>query len=349
MASETPIVEQTTGLPASPPTPDTIQEPIGSRVREAIANILRIREMAMVILILFTCILLSILSPHFLNLANFIAIARGFSMEGLVVVGMSMLLIAGKFDLSVGSVMALSGIVSAWLMVKGQMPPPVAVLGGLGVGMLTGTINGIVVTRIKVNPLIATLGMMSIARGCALGFTEGHPVIGVPMDFAWIGQGSIAGVPIPVIIMLIVVVVADILLRRGRALRQLYYVGGSEKAAQLSGIPVDRVVFLAFVASGFFAAMAGIISMARLTSGVPTAFSGVELRIIAACVIGGASLSGGEGTIVGSVLGLIFMALVTNAMTLFGVSIYWEGVVTGTILTVAVSLDMISRRRLRGA
>jgi ribose transport system permease protein len=260
---------------------------------------------------------------------------------------MTMLLISGNFDLSVGSVMALSGIAAAWLMVKGHMSPPIGVLGGLAVGAVAGSINGLVVTRIGVNPLIATLGMMAIARGSALGFTSGHPVINVPMSFAWIGQGSLAGMPIPILIMVVVVLVADVLLRRGRALRQLYYVGGSPKAAKLSGINVNRVVFSAFVASGLFAAMAGIISLARLTSGVPTAFAGVELRIIAACVIGGASLSGGEGTVAGALLGLIFMALVTNALTLFGVSIYWEGVVTGTILTTAVSLDMISRRRLR--
>jgi ribose transport system permease protein len=215
------------------------------------------------------------------------------------------------------------------------------------VGALAGAINGLVVTRIKVNPLIATLGMMAIARSCALGFTSGRPVIGVPKDFAWIGQGVIAGIPVPVLIMIVIVLLADIMLRRARAPRQLYYVGGSEKAAKLTGINVERVVFFTFVASGVFAALAGIISMARLTSGVPTAFVGVELRIIAACVIGGASLSGGEGTIAGALLGLIFMALVTNALTLFGVSIYWEGVVTGTILTLAVSIDMLSRRRLR--
>jgi len=191
------------------------------------------------------------------------------------------------------------------------------------------------------------LGMMAVARGLALGFTSGHPVINVPLSFAWIGQGSIAGLPVPVIILAVVVLAADILLRKARALRQLYYVGGSQKAAKLSGINVNRVVFMTFMASGVFASMAGIISMARLTSGVPTAFVSVELRVIAACVIGGASLSGGEGTVLGALLGLIFMALVTNAMTMFGVSIYWEGVITGSILTAAVSVDMLSRRRLR--
>jgi ribose transport system permease protein len=310
MDRETSVAVQGPDVLASSTDAGTVQRSIGSRAGEIIVNILRIREMAMVILILLTCVIMSIFSPYFLSLANFIAIARGFSMEGIVVVGMAMLLISGNFDLSVGSVMALSGIAAAWLMVKGNMPPAIGVLGGLAVGAAAGSINGLVVTRIGVNPLIATLGMMAIARGSALGFTSGHPVINVPMSFAWIGQGSLAGMPIPILIMVVVVLVADVLLRRGRALRQLYYVGGSQK-------------------------------------GVPTAFAGVELRIIAACVIGGASLSGGEGTVAGALLGLIFMALVTNALTLFGVSIYWEGVVTGTILTTAVSLDMISRRRLR--
>ena len=317
------------------------------RIGEVIGKVVRVREISMLVLIFVTCVLMATLSPHFLNMANFTAIARGFSMEGLVVVGMSTLLIAGAFDLSVGSIMALSGIIAAWLIVKGQMPYPVAVLGGLGVGLVSGAINGIIVTRIKVNPLIATLGMMSVARGVALGFTEGHPVINVPKDFALLGQGYWFGVPLPIIYMLVIVVIADILLRRGRVFRQLYYVGSSEKAARLSGINVDRVVLLAYIGCGVITALAGVISMARLTSGVPTAFAGVELRIIAACVIGGCSLSGGEGTTIGAVLGLIFMALITNALTLFGVSIYWEGVVTGTILTAAVSFDMLSRRRLR--
>ncbi len=331
----------------STPVPDSDSPNRG--FKQSILDLLKIREMAMVLLILVTGTIMSIASPYFFSLANFIAIARGFAMEGLVVVGMAMLLISGNFDLSVGSVMALAGIASAWLMVGLDLHPILGVIGGIMVGGLAGLINGIVVTRIKVNPLIATLGMMAIARSFALGVTSGRPVIGVPMSFAWVGQGSILGIPVPVLIMIIIVVIADILLRKGRALRQLYYVGGSEKAAKLSGINVERVVFFTFIASGMFAALAGIISMARLTSGVPTAFAGVELRIIAACVIGGASMSGGEGTIAGALLGLIFMALVTNALTLFGVSIYWEGVVTGTILTLAVSLDMISRRKLRAA
>jgi ribose transport system permease protein len=242
--------------------------------------------------------------------------------------------------------MALSGIITAFLIVSLKLPYTVAFLGGLGVGLTVGAINGILVTRIKVNPLIATLGMMTITRGVALGFTEGRPVVNVPSDFAWLGQGNVGGIPVPFIILCVMALVIDILLRKGRTLRQLYYVGGNQKASRLSGIPADRIILFTFMGSGLAAALGGIITMARLTSGIPTAYAGVELRVIAACVIGGASLSGGEGTILGALMGLVFMALVSNAMTMLGVSIYWEGVVTGSILILAVSLDMLSRRRL---
>ncbi|NOZ72043.1 MAG: ABC transporter permease [Chloroflexi bacterium] len=317
-----------------------------NRVREFVLKLVRIREMAMVVLILLSGLVMTILSPYFLSMTNFVAIARGFSMEGIVTIGMALLLVAGEFDLSVGAVMALAGIVTAWAIVGAKVPYVVAVLAGLSVGGLAGWINGILVTKIKVDPLIATLGMMTVARGMALGLTDGNPVVNVPLDFAWLGQGNIAGVPVPFVVLFVIALIADLMLRRGRALRQLYYIGGNQKAARLSGIPVDRIILLTFVGSGVAAALGGIITMARLTSGIPTVSVGVELQIIAACVIGGMSLYGGEGSVLGALLGLVFLALVSNAMTLLGVSIYWEGVVTGTILIVAVALDMLSRRRL---
>lgn len=349
MSSETPALGQPPDSATAVSEDRFASRRRASGMRSSIARLLVSREMAMVALILITSIILTLTTTRFLVGPNLIAIARAFSMEALVVVGMSMLLIGGFFDLSVGSVMALAGVVTAMLIVRAHVPIPLAILGGLAVGGATGAINGFVVTRIKVNALIATLGMMSVARGIALGVTEGRSQINLPKEFNILGQGDLWNMPLIVLYMLVIVLVSDILMRRGRALRQLYYVGGSEKAARLSGINVDMVVFLTFVASGLLAALAGVITTARLTSGVPTAFTGVELRIIAACVIGGCSLAGGEGTVLGAVLGLIFMAIVSNAMTLFGVSIYWEGVVTGTILVIAVSLDMISRRRLRTA
>jgi ribose transport system permease protein len=304
------------------------------------------REMVMVFLIIATCIIMTILSPYFLSLRNFVAIARGFSMEGIVAVAMGLLLIVGAFDLSVGSVMALCGIVSAVMIVNMHLPYFVAVLGGLATGALIGVINGLLVTRIHINPLIATLGMMTIVRGIALGVTEGSPVINVPENFAWLGQGNVIGIPVPFIIMFVIALVVDILLRRGRTLRQLYYVGGNQKAARLSGIPVDRIILLSFVGTGLAAALGGILTMARLTSGIPTAFDSVALDVIAGCVIGGMSMAGGEGTIFGALLGVVFMSLISNAMTMLSVSVYWEGVVTGAILIIAVGADMFSRRKL---
>lgn len=318
----------------------------GSDISNLLLRLLRVREMAMLVLILLSCVIMSFLSPYFLSITNFLSIARGFSMEGMVTIGMALLLITGAFDLSIGPVMALSGIVTAFMIVSLRVPYGIAFLGGLSVGVIVGAINGTLVTRIKVNPLIATLGMMTITRGMALGLTQGSPVVNVPSDFAWIGQGNVGGIPVPFLILGVLVLVVDILLRKGRTLRQLYYIGGNQKAARLSGIPVDRIILLTFIGSGLAAALGGIITMARLTSGIPTAYAGVELRVIAACVIGGASLSGGEGTIVGALLGLVFMALVSNAMTMLGVSVYWEGVVTGAILIFAVAMDMLSRRRL---
>ncbi len=331
-----------------------VNSPIGSKLSTSsiirskivvfLRNLIRQREAVLVGLILVECLIMTILSPYFFSVTNFTAITRGFSMEGIVTIGQALLLIAAQFDLSVGAVMALTGIVTAWLIVTAHVPYTIAVLGGVGTGAFVGWINGVLVTKLRINALIATLGTMIIIRSVALGFTEGNPVINVPLSFAWIGQGSVGPIPVPFIILVVIGLVIDILLRRGRTLRQLYYIGGNSKAAQMSGIPVDKVVLFTFVLTGVTAAFGGIITMARLTSGIPTVFSNVALTVIAASVIGGMSLSGGKGTVLGALLGLVFMALISNAMTLLGVSVYWEGTVTGTILLVAVGLDMFSHR-----
>lgn len=307
-------------------------------------KIFGIRETAILFIIIVTIITLSIISPAFFQVSNFTSIARGFAMEGLVTIGMTFLLISGGFDLSVGSVMALAGVVTGLFLSKG-VNIVFAVIAGVISGIVIGLINGLVVTKAKVNPLIATLGMMSIARAFALVVTQGAPISGFPKEFIKVGQGNLFYIPIPLIILVIFLIIMDTLLRKGRFFRQLYYIGGNEMAAKASGIKVDTVRSTFYIISSLFAALGGIISTARLTTAIPTSFTGVELRIISACVIGGASLAGGEGSILGSILGLIFMALVTNAMVLLGVSVYWQGVVLGSILIIAVSIDMISRRK----
>ena len=320
------------------------------QAKAILGKVLAVREALIAIVILITIVILSFLSPHFLSWTNFLAISRGFAMEGMVVIGMTVLLAGGMFDLSVGSTMAVSGVVCAWCLSQ-DFAIPLAIIAGLLTGMLIGFTNGSIVTRIGVNPLITTLGMMFVARGIALVATQGKPISGFPKPFIFLGQGMIRvipGLPIPVpfVVMLVLVIISDILLRRARFFRQMYYIGSNSKAAMLSGINVSLVLVAAFVIAGFMAGLGGVISTARLAAAIPTSFVGVEMRIISAAIIGGASLAGGEGTVVGSILGLIFMALLSNAMVILGVSVYWEGIIVGTVLILAVSLDTLSRKRL---
>jgi ribose transport system permease protein len=309
-----------------------------------IKKILSIRETMLFLIILLLAFTLANLSPHFLDVTNFRAISRGFAIEGIVIIGMTLLLVSGNFDLSIGAVMAFTGVMTGYFLKIG-LPIPIAITGGILSGCLTGLINGLVVTRFKVNALITTLAMMSIARGVSLVITQGRPIAAFPVEFIFIGQGEVFGVPLPFIIFVGFVIVSDLLLRRGRYFRQLYFIGSNEDAARLSGIKVDRIKLIIFVLMGALAACGGVLSTARLMSAIPTAFVGLELKIIAAAVIGGASLKGGEGTVTGSIFGLLFMALISNAITILRVSPYWEGIVVGTVLLAAVILDMVSRQK----
>lgn len=309
-----------------------------------IKQIFSARETVLILIIIGTVVLLTNLSPHFLVESNLRAISRGFAMEGIVIIGMTFLLVSGNFDLSVGAVMAFTGVMTGYFIQMG-LPIPIAIAGGILSGCLTGFINGFVITKFKVNALITTLAMMSIARGTALVITQGRPIANFPLDFIYLGQGEVYGVPIPVIVFFVFVVLAELLLRRGRYFRQLYFIGSNEKAARLSGIKVDQIKLTIFVVIGALVAVGGVLSTARLMSAIPTSFTGLELKVIAAAVIGGSSLSGGEGSITGSALGLLFMALISNAITILKISPYWEGIVVGSVLLTAVIIDMVSRRK----
>jgi ribose transport system permease protein len=307
-------------------------------------RIIATREIPLLGLIAMVVLVMSIASPYFFSASNFRAMAIGLVPTAIITIGMTLLLVSGAFDLSVGSVLALTGTVVALLIVRGApvvVAVPITALAGAGIGL----VNGVLVTRLSVNPLVATLGTMSVARGLALVLTEGYSVSGLPPSFGFMGVASWFGVPIMVVITIAMIVVADLALRHTRALRQLYYVGSNETAARLSGISVDLVRIVAFVATSLLATLAGILLASRLMAGTPTAGSGLELQVLAAAVIGGASLRGGEGTVLGGFLGVVFVALINDAMTMLAVSIYWQMVVIGVVLTVAVALDMLVRRR----
>jgi ribose transport system permease protein len=307
-------------------------------------RIIATREIPLLALIAVVVLVMSIASPYFFSASNFRAMAIGLVPTAIIAIGMTLLLVSGAFDLSVGSALALTGTIVALLVVSG-LPVVVAVPITALAGAAIGLVNGVLVTRLSVNPLVATLATMSVARGLALVLTEGYSVSGLPPSFGFVGVASWFGIPIMVVIAIAMVVAADLALRHTRALRQLYYVGSNETAARLSGIRVDLVRIVAYVATSLLATLAGILLASRLMAGTPTAGSGLELQVLAAAVIGGASLRGGEGTVLGAFLGVVFVALINNAMTMLAVSIYWQMVVIGVVLAVAVALDMLVRRR----
>lgn len=301
-----------------------------------------VRELTLIVLIAVIIITMSWLSPYFFSAANFRAVAVGMTPNAIIVIGMAILLASGGFDLSVGSVMALSSTVVAMLLLDG-MSIPMATTCGILMGAAAGFANGVLVTGFGINPLIATLGTMSITRGIALVLTEGFSLSSLPPEFAWVGKATLGGIPMLVVLTLVLVTVFDLAVRHTRFFRQVYFIGANEKAAMLSGIHVNRVRIIAYVLTGMLAALAGVLLASRLMSGTPTAGNGIELQVLAAAVIGGASLRGGEGTILGAFLGVVFVALINNSMTMLAVSVYWQMIVIGAVLVSAVALDMLIR------
>jgi ribose transport system permease protein len=280
-------------------------------------------------MILYIIVLIAIAMTHavpqFLGRQNISAILLSLSDQSIIAIGMTILLISGGFDLSVGSTVAISGAVTAIWLTNG-VPVPAAILLGLGVGTLIGLINGLIIAEVGINPFVTTLGMMSLARGMLMVVTDGQNISGLPRSFTVLGQASFCGIQYPILISLVLVIIGDFLLRRSRFFRQNYYIGGNEKAAILSGINVKRIKIFNYMLTGFLAALAGIIITARLGSASTTAGKGLELRVIAAVIIGGASLRGGVGTVAGAFLGALLIAI-------------------GATLLLAVMADTLSRKQ----
>ena len=320
------------------------KQAVPSLLSRVISACLHTREITLLLMILGIVVVMSFVTPYFLSASNFRAVAVGMTPTAIIVIGMAILLASGGFDLSVGSVMALSSTVVALLLLAG-VPIPAAVILGLLLGAVAGLVNGILITMIGINPLVATLGTMSIARGIALVLTEGFSVSSLPPSFGFIGKASLFGIPLLVILTLSLIILFDLAVRHTRFFRQIYFIGANEKAAMLSGIAVNRVRIIAYILTGVLAALAGVLLASRLMSGTPTAGNALELQVLAAAVIGGASLRGGEGTILGAFLGVVFVALINNAMTVLAVSIYWQMIVIGAVLVCAVALDMLVRRQ----
>lgn len=306
-------------------------------------NLVKQREFVIFLIVVVLFVLMTIASPYFLTRANLLAVMLGLSLEAIIAVAMVHLMVTGGFDMSVGSVVAFTGASTA-LMLRSGMPVFLAVLFGMCLGACIGLLNGMIVAKIGINPFVTTLSSLSLYRGLTLIVTKGQNVTGLPASFKAIGQAKVYGIQTPIIICVVLLIVGDILLRKSRFFRQSYYIGGNEHAARLSGIAVDRIKVLAYVLTGLFAAISGIVMTARLGSASVTAGTGLELRVITAVIIGGASLGGGEGTILGAFLGTLLMGLISNALTLMGVDVYWQTFVTGATLLTAVLIDTLSKK-----
>jgi len=305
--------------------------------------VMRTKEFSVFIALTALCVAISIMSPYFLRMNNLFNVLRQFSIIGILAVGQALIIITGGIDLSVGSIVGLMGVITA-LYSNAGLHPALVFIASLATGTMVGGINGLLITGLGINPFIVTLGMMSIARGAALLITGGLPFSN-ETAITWLGGGYVGPVPVPVIVMFLVAITGQIFASRTLPGRNVYAVGDNERAARLSGIRVERVKAMVFMIMGALCALSGIILSGTLNSAEPTAGSGYELDVIAAVVIGGASLSGGEGSIVGVIIGAALMGVLRNGFVLLGISAYWQIVSIGLVIIAAVALDGIKSKR----
>ncbi|MBO0785398.1 MAG: ABC transporter permease [Actinobacteria bacterium] len=313
------------------------------RVRDVARRLLVQREAALAGFIVVFCVVLTSANASFFTVGNIEAVLLGVSVEGMIAVGMTVLLASGGFDLSVGSVLAFGGVVGG-LIVLGGVPAPAAILLAVVVCAAIGVINGFLIAKVKINCFIVTLGALSVVQGGVLLAGGGFGITNLPSAFTAIGQKSIATVQLPIIIVIVLAIIGDFLLRRGRVFRYAYYVGSNERAARLTGIPVERVQMLGYVLTAALAGFAGVVQAARFGSASVEVGQTTPLDVIAAVVIGGASLAGGSGTVLGSMLGVLLLQLIINALNLLGVATYWQPIASGLVLIVAVGFDVLTGR-----
>ncbi|MEI6387710.1 MAG: ribose ABC transporter permease [Spirochaetota bacterium] len=299
-----------------------------------------LKNYGIVIAFLIICALLAFMSPVFFTLNNMILVIRQTSIYGIMAVGMTFVILTGGIDLSVGSILALSGAICAG-MLKSGMPLPLVLVLTMAVGLSCGLFNGLVITVGRITPFVVSLGMMSIARGITLIYTKGYPISGFAPEFRFIGGGYVFGVPVPIIIFLGIVLIAYVVLTQTRLGRYTYAIGGNEETVKLSGINAGFFKSLAYVIAGLTASISALISTSRLNSGGPQAGIGYELDVIAAVVIGGTSLNGGRGSIWGTFVGALMIGVINNGMNLLGISSYFQLVVKGFIIIGAVLLDRL--------
>jgi ribose/xylose/arabinose/galactoside ABC-type transport system permease subunit len=318
-------------------------DPSPGGARAVLADIFRRRESGIGLALFVIMAAIGTVEPNFFNGSNLYQVSRQISFVAVVALGQLFVILHGGIDLSVGSTMAVAGMVAAYCM-KVDIHPALAVILGMGAGLVVGTINGVLISYVGLAPFIVTLGMLSCASGTVLGLTKGWPITEIPPAFLPVAQGSFLGLPIPVWITLLAAVVAHVVLTYTVFGRRLYAMGGNEQATFLSGINVRRIKVGLYLISAWCASIAGIVLVARFNSSQADTGKGWELDAIAAVVIGGASLSGGSGSVLGVMIGACIMGVLKNGLVLMKISSYWHSDMIGIVIILAAVLDRVRRR-----
>lgn len=304
-----------------------------------------LKKYGIVLILVALIVVMSILTPHFLSSINLMNIVKQMSIIGIIAIGVTPIIITKGIDLSSGSLIALVSVVAASFAHPGEYPLIVPIIMALGVGLLAGLINGTLVAKGLLAPFIATLGMMTAARGVAMLVSDGRPIGNLSPSFLFIGQGTIMGIPVLVLIFALVGVITWVLLNKTKIGKYIYAIGGNEHAAVTAGINVSKILMIIYAYAGLLAGLAGMMLTSRIASGQPQSGLMFELDAIAAAVIGGTSLFGGIGTIGGTIIGALIIGVMNNGLDLLGVSSYWQQIVKGAIIVAAVYIDSRKNRK----
>lgn len=288
---------------------------------------------------------LSIASPHFLTQTNLSSVVRQTAVINIMALGMTLVIIAGGIDLSVGAILAMGGLLGTMAMEHGY-PIPVGVLIGTATGLAWGLVNGLLTTKLAIAPFIVTLGTLGIVRGLTLIISNGLPVHRIPQSFSYLGEGNLLGVPFVLWILVVCAIITHVILEHTRLGRYAFAIGSNTDAAHYAGIPVAFHTTAVYAFCGMLTGLAGMIEASRLMTGQPTAGQGYELQVIAAVVIGGGSLRGGEGSVIGTLIGAFIMGLLSNGSDLLGVSPYLQQAIIGAVIILAVTVDELRKRRM---
>ncbi|KJR44821.1 Ribose ABC transport system, permease protein RbsC [Desulfosporosinus sp. I2] len=302
-------------------------------------------RIGILLLLLVMVVALSTVTPHFLTKVNIINLVRQTSFIAIIAIGSTIVMITMGIDLSPGSLVGITSVIVASYAHPNQMPLVGALAIGLLVGIVAGLINGTLISYLGLAPFIVTLGMYTAARGAAMVYTNGIPITNFSSNFLFIGAGDIFGIPVPIIILLVVAVIFHFMLTRTRFGRHIYAIGGNEHAAVISGINVKRVKVLVYVLAGVLASVSGIALTARIASGQPSLGLGYELDAITAAVVGGTSLTGGKGSVFGTISGALVIGVINNGMDLLNCNVFWQQVIKGIIIVLAVLIDQLQKRR----